>query len=171
VRAGKDIFIAQARDFMTTRMYGSLREIVAGWSKNLASGAPLMAPPIAVVRAVVPYVLWLPALFWLAPPILWLANGRQWAAVATVVSLLHLDRGVRPRTSAGLVCAPLSARLSRRRPHYDALGWRGRRLIEWRGRSYRPRNTASPRGTRSAPSRRATRSETCSRRRSVIPFS
>src|SRR5216110_2129094 len=32
VRAGKDIFIAQAREFMATRMYASLREIVAGWS-------------------------------------------------------------------------------------------------------------------------------------------
>jgi len=27
------------------------------------------------VRAVLPYLLWLPALFWVAPPILWLANG------------------------------------------------------------------------------------------------
>jgi len=30
---------------------GSLREIIGGWTKNLASGAPLMAPPISVVRA------------------------------------------------------------------------------------------------------------------------
>src|SRR2546427_9722403 len=88
VRAGKDIFIAQAREFMTTRMYGSLSEILAGWTKNLASGAPLMAPPIAVVRAVVPYLMWLPALFWLAPPIPWLTTGWHWAVVATVVSLL-----------------------------------------------------------------------------------
>src|SRR5712691_12340513 len=88
VRAGKDIFIAQAREFMTTRMYGSLREIIAGWSKNLASGAPLMAPPIRLVRAVIPYLMWLPALFWLSPPILWLLAGWPWAAVATVASLL-----------------------------------------------------------------------------------
>ena len=88
VRAGKDIFIVQARDFMTTRMYRSLREIIAGWSKNLASGAPLMAPPIELVRAVLPYLMWLPALFWFVPPILWLTTSWHWAAVATVISLL-----------------------------------------------------------------------------------
>ncbi len=92
VRAGKDIFIAQARDFMTTRMYGSLREIVAGWSKNLASGAPLMAPPIAVVRAVLPCFV------------------------------AHLDRSVRPRTSAGLVRPPLSARFDDPSVHHDPVG-------------------------------------------------
>src|SRR2546425_2200733 len=34
VRAGKDIFFAHAQEFMTTRMYGSLREIIVGWTKN-----------------------------------------------------------------------------------------------------------------------------------------
>jgi hypothetical protein len=47
-----------------------------------------MAPPIRVVRAVLPYLMWVPALFWLAPPILWLTTGWHWAAIATVVSLL-----------------------------------------------------------------------------------
>jgi chlorobactene glucosyltransferase len=137
VRAGKDIFIAQAREFMTTRMYGSLREILAGWTKNLASGAPLMAPPIAIVRAALPYLMWLPALFWLAPPILWLATGWHWAEIATVVSLLTW----------------IVVYITERAPVWYALlyplgsavvafimirsAWRGRRLIEWRGRSYR----------------------------------
>ena len=136
VRAGKDIFIAQARDFMATRMYGSLREIVAGWSKNLASGAPLMAPPIAVVRAVLPYLLWLPALFWVAPPILWLANGWHWAAVATVVSLLtwivvyaHERAPVWYALLYPLGSAVVAFIMLRS-------AWRGRRLIEWRGRTY-----------------------------------
>jgi chlorobactene glucosyltransferase len=137
VRAGKDIFIAQAREFMTTRMYGSLREIIAGWSKNLASGAPLMAPPIAVVRAALPYLMWLPALFWLAPPILWLATGWHWAAIATGVSLLTwiavyaTERG--PVWYALLY--PLGAAVVALIMIRSA--WRGRRLIEWRGRSYR----------------------------------
>jgi hypothetical protein len=137
VRAGKDIFIAQAREFMTTRMYGSLREIIAGWSKNLASGAPLMAPPIAVVRAALPYLMWLPALFWLAAPILWLATGWHWAAIATGVSLLTwiavyaTERG--PVWYALLY--PLGAAVVALIMIRSA--WRGRRLIEWRGRSYR----------------------------------
>ncbi len=137
MRAGKDIFIAQAREFMTTRMYGSLREIIAGWTKNLASGAPLMAPPIKVVRALLPYLMWLPALFWLAPPILWLTTGWHWAAIATVVSFVTW----------------IAVYASERAPVWYALlypfgsavvafimirsAWRGRRLIEWRGRSYR----------------------------------
>ncbi len=137
VRAGKDIFIAQAREFMTTRMYGSLHEIIAGWSKNLASGAPLMAPPIKVVRAVLPYLMWLPALFWLAPPILRFIAGWHWAAIATVASLLTWtlvyvkERApvwyalLYPLGSA--VVAFIMLRSARR----------GHRLIEWRGRSYR----------------------------------
>ncbi len=137
VRAGKDIFIAQAREFMTTRMYASLSEILAGWTKNLASGAPLMAPPIKLVRAALPYLMWLPALCWLAPPILWLATGWHWAAIATVISLLTW----------------VTVYASERAPVWYALlyplgsavvafimirsAWRGRRLIEWRGRRYR----------------------------------
>ncbi len=62
VRHGKDIFLAHAPDFMSTRMYRSLREIIDGWSKNLALGAPLVAPPIRLVRRLLPYLMWLPAL-------------------------------------------------------------------------------------------------------------
>ena len=136
VRAGKDIFIAQAREFMTTRMYGSLREILAGWTKNLASGAPLTAPPIAVVRRVLPYLMWLPALFWLAPPVLWLATGWHWAAIATAASLLTwiaVYAGERAPVWYAFLYPLGSAVVG-----FIMLrsAWRGRRLIEWRGRSY-----------------------------------
>ena len=136
VQAGKDIFIVQAREFMTTRMYGSLREIVAGWTKNLASGAPLTAPPRRWLRALIPYLMWLPALLWIIPPILWLATGARWAEIATAVSLLTWI----------IVCA------AERVPVWYALLYpvgaafvafiiirsaiRGRRIIEWRGRTY-----------------------------------
>jgi chlorobactene glucosyltransferase len=135
VRAGKDIFIAQAREFMTTRMYASLSEILAGWTKNLASGAPLMAPPIRLVRAVLPYLMWLPALFWLMPPILWITTGWQFAIVATIVSLLTwilvyaADRA--PLWYALLY--PLGATMVGFIMIRSAL--RGGR-IEWRGRIY-----------------------------------
>jgi chlorobactene glucosyltransferase len=87
VRAGKDIFLVHAQEFMATRMYGSLREILAGWTKNLASGVPLMAPPIPLLRTLLPYVMWMPALFWIAPPVAWVLTGAQAAANATLVSL------------------------------------------------------------------------------------
>jgi chlorobactene glucosyltransferase len=90
VRAGKDIFLAHAQKFMVTRMYGSLREIIDGWSKNLALGAPLMMPPIRWVRALAPYFMWVPALFWIVPPIVWLLRTPGWEAgkIATLASLL-----------------------------------------------------------------------------------
>jgi len=52
VRAGKDIFIAQARDLWprAVRLAGEI--VPAG--PRLASGAPLMAAADRVVRAVVP---------------------------------------------------------------------------------------------------------------------
>jgi len=140
VRAGKDIFIAQARDFMTTRMYGSLREIVAGWSKNLASGAPLMAPPNrrrsrGWFRTCCGYRR---SSGW--PAILWLANGRQWAAVATFVSLLTWIVVYAHERAPVLVCAALSASAQ---PFVALImmrsAWRGRRLIEWRAGVIGPR--------------------------------
>jgi chlorobactene glucosyltransferase len=136
VRAGKDIFIAQARAFMATRMYGSLREILAGWTKNLASGAPLMAPPIGIVRALLPYVMWLPALFWMAPPILWLTTGWHWAAIATVISLgTWIAVYVKERAPVWYALLyPLGAAVVGFIMLRSA--WRGRRLIEWRGRTY-----------------------------------
>ena len=136
VRAGKDIYIIEAREFMTTRMYASLREIVAGWTKNLATGAPLMAPPIGIVRAVLPYVMWLPALFWLFPPIVWLIAGSPFAAIATTASLLtwiavYIAEGA-PTWYALLY--PIGAAFVGFIMLRSA--WRGRRRIEWRGRIY-----------------------------------
>ncbi len=139
VRAGKDIFLVHAPEFMTTRMYGSLREILAGWTKNLALGAPLMMPPIPAVRALLPYVMWMPALAWIAPPLVWLIAGGGWgfAAIATLVSLLTwiiiyaAERGpiwyafLYPLGAAAVAFIMLRSAI------------RGRRLIEWRGRSYR----------------------------------
>ena len=136
VRAGKDIFLAYGEEFMTTRMYGSLREIIAGWSKNLASGVLLMTPPLRLIRAVVPYIMWLPALFWLAPPLAWWATGWDVAALATLASLLTwlaiytLHRA--PPWHAPLY--PLGAAMVAFIMIRSAL--RGKR-VEWRGRVYK----------------------------------
>lgn len=139
VRANKDIFLAYATNFMATRMYASLREIVAGWSKNLASGVPFMAPPIRWVRALLPYFMWIPSLFWLIPPVVWLMTGWQAAALATLISLITwialyaIERA--PVWYAALY--PLGAAMVAFIMLRSAV--RGRR-IEWRGRIY----SASP---------------------------
>lgn len=137
VRAGKNIFLAHATDLMTTRMYGSLREIVEGWSKNLALGAPLMVPPIRWVRAVLPYLMWVPSLFWVAPPIAWLAAGSHFAAIATIASLLTwivIYVGERGPVQYALLY-PLGAVMVAFIMIRSAL--RGGRKVEWRGRIYR----------------------------------
>src|SRR6266850_7882402 len=137
VRRGLDIFLAHAPDDMSTRMYGSLKEIVAGWSKNLALGAPLMAPPVRWIRAALPYVMWMPALLWLAPPILWVAFGWDFAAIATGASLITwigIYAGERAPVHYALLY-PLGAVMVAFIMIRSA--WRGSCKVEWRGRTYR----------------------------------
>lgn len=136
VRAGKDIFLVHAREFMATRMYASLREIVAGWTKNLASGVPLMAPPISFVRKLLPYLMWTPALFWIVPPVLWIVTGWHAAAIATLVSLVTwvaIYAAERAPVWYALLY-PLGASFVAFIMLRSA--WRGGRRIEWRGRTY-----------------------------------
>src|SRR5207302_643461 len=71
VRHHLDIFLTHAAQFMSVRMYSSLAEIVEGWTKNLALGVPLMFPPLPLVRRAAPYLMWLPALCWVLPPLFW----------------------------------------------------------------------------------------------------
>ena len=137
VRAGKDIFLIHGTEFMTTRMYGSLREIIAGWTKNLALGAPHMAPPIGVVRAVLPFLMWVPALFWIGPPIAWLVTHWEFARIATIVSLVTwivIYLGERGPVQYALLF-PLGAAMVAFIMLRSAL--RGGRRVEWRGRVYR----------------------------------
>jgi len=136
VTAGRDIFLAHALHDMRTRMYGSLREIVAGWSKNLALGARLMAPPVPWIRALLPYFMWMPALLWVGPPVLWAAYGWDFAAIATVASLvtwIGIYAGERGPLQYALLY-PLGAMMVAFIMMRSA--WRGKR-VEWRGRVYR----------------------------------
>jgi chlorobactene glucosyltransferase len=131
-----DIFLLHATEYMTTRMYRSLAEIVEGWSKNLAQGIPLTFPPIPLIRRAAPYIMWLPALCWIAPPLLWLANGWAWAASTTAISILIWATVYRteqvPVRYALLY--PLGAAMVAYIMLRSAL--RGSRKVEWRGRVY-----------------------------------
>jgi chlorobactene glucosyltransferase len=138
VRAGKDVFLVYATEFMATRMYASLREIVGGWSKNLAAGVPFMTPPVRWIRALVPYLMWIPSLFWLAPPVAWLATGSQLAFIATALSLLTwlAVYAVERAPVWYAVFYPVGAAIVAFIMLRSAV--RGRR-IEWRGRVYSTR--------------------------------
>ena len=137
VRADKDIFLAHASDYMSTRMYRSLPEIVGGWSKNLALGAPLMTPPILLARQAIPYLMWLPSLFWVLPPVGWALFELDFAMVATIASFLTwLEVYRQERAPLGYaVLYPVGAVMVAYIMIRSA--WRGARKVEWRGRLYR----------------------------------
>ena len=143
-RGGRDIFLVHATEFMTTRMYRTLGEIVAGWSKNLALGAPLMAPPVGIIRSLLPYLMWLPVLAWIGPPLAWLAWRWDFALIAMAASLLTWMEIYR-REQAPLAYAllyPVGASMVA----YIMLrsAWRGGRKVEWRGRVYHARAAGTP---------------------------
>lgn len=135
IKADRDIFLVHAVEFMTTRMYASLGEIWAGWTKNLASGAPQMMPPIRLVRAAFPWVMWMPNLLWLVPPILVAWTGALPWIVVVLLSLLIW--GVICRNEAVPVWYALLYPLGAGAVTAIMLrsAARGRR-IEWRGRRY-----------------------------------
>ncbi|HET7296589.1 MAG TPA: hypothetical protein VFI66_05565, partial [Gemmatimonadales bacterium] len=138
VRHQLDIFLTHGEPYMSTRMYRDLAGILEGWTKNLATGVPLAFPPSPLVRAAARYFMWLPALAWIAPPLLWAWFGWPWAAVTTGVSLGVWLAAYR---AAG---APL--RYAFLFPAGAAMvawimmrsAWRGSRRVEWRGRVYTP---------------------------------
>jgi chlorobactene glucosyltransferase len=136
VRAGKDIFLVHAPELMSTRMYRSLAEIIEGWSKNMALGAPLMLPPVRWLRRVAPFLLWIPSLAWILPPLLWALTGWTPAIVATVLSLVTwvlIYRNEKAPLGYALLY-PLGALIVAGIMIRSAI--RGARRVEWKGRTY-----------------------------------
>jgi chlorobactene glucosyltransferase len=136
VRHGLNIFLVHGSEYMTTRMYRSLAEIVEGWSKNLALGVPLTLPPLPWLRRAAPYLMWLPSLAWVAPPVWWALHRGSWA-LATIAISLAIWVVVYWAEKAPLRYAllyPLGATMVA----YIMLrsAWRGGRKIVWRGRQY-----------------------------------
>ena len=82
-------------DELSTRMYGSLREIVDGWTKNVWTAAPEVMPGGRLGQLLIPLLLPLPALAALAPPLVLLAqfvlpvasNVVAWAALSSLAML------------------------------------------------------------------------------------
>jgi chlorobactene glucosyltransferase len=137
VRHHLDIFLTHGDEYLTTRMYRSLAGIREGWTKNLALGVPLAFPPVPALRRAVPYLMWLPALLWIGPPLLWAVYGWWWAGVATLISLVIWGAvywGQRAPLWYALLY-PLGAGMVAYIMIRSAL--RGSGKVEWRGRIYR----------------------------------
>jgi chlorobactene glucosyltransferase len=141
VRRGGRLHFAFAERLMETRMYHGLGPLIEGWSKNVYLGGRRSFPEEPLRRALVPLMLVLAFCFWLAPPAMVLAGllsaDVSRAAVAAVgLSALFWSLicfGMRIPVWYGLGY-PLGAAVAL----YIAVRStvRGRRRVEWRGRTY-----------------------------------
>ena len=141
VRRGGRLHFAFAERLMETRMYQGLGALVEGWSKNVYLGGRRSFPEEPVLRALVPVMLALAFCFWLAPPVALLfgllAGAPAHAAiVATGLSALFwclICFGMEIPAIYGLGY-PLGAAVALYIAARSTL--RGRRRVEWRGRTY-----------------------------------
>lgn len=65
--AGMNVHLISGMDQLTTRMYSSLREIIAGWTKNIWAGGRWVLPENAIVRGVLRWMMPLSAVPSLIP--------------------------------------------------------------------------------------------------------
>ncbi|HEX7052046.1 MAG TPA: glycosyltransferase family 2 protein [Longimicrobiales bacterium] len=142
VAAGYRMFLAHAEELMTTRMYRSLRELVEGWTKNVATGARQTVAPW--LRPAVPWLVAASFLaLWVLPPLVLFGSAiagrdsivRAWAAAATGISLVGwLVADLRLHVPPGYVLLyPLGAVMAALIFVRSAL--RGERVV-WKGRWY-----------------------------------
>jgi hypothetical protein len=69
-RAGRRWYLAHAVELLETRMYAGLRDLIAGWTKNVFVGGRRSYPDEPIRRALVPAMFLVNGLFWLLPPVL-----------------------------------------------------------------------------------------------------
>ena len=137
-RSGKAIRLRSAPEALSTRMYRSTGEMVAGWTKNLAS---LMPSPVSLAMWRVLDILLLaglpmialgwPGLIWWQEAAIWLVWARTLLRFYTRVARAHagaLDTALSP---LGL---PLFVFLLVR----SVVLYRVRREVAWKGRRYNP---------------------------------
>ena len=146
LRRGQKLHFAFAERLMETRMYHGLAHLIEGWSKNIYLGGRRSFPDEPVLRNLVPAMLIVAMLFWLAPPAaVFLASVAvpgltplaPAAVAATALSAafwMLMCYGMKIPVRYGLAY-PLGALTAL----YIILrsSWRGARRVEWRGRVYR----------------------------------
>jgi len=141
VRRGGRLHFAFAERLMETRMYQGLGALIEGWSKNVYLGGRRSFPEEPVRRALVPVMLALAFCFWLAPAaalLFGLLAGvpAHAAIVATGLGALFwclICFGMQIPAIYGLGY-PLGAAVALYIAARSTL--RGRRRVEWRGRTY-----------------------------------
>lgn len=142
VRRGHRLSVRLAETAFATRMYRSLGDLVAGWSKNIVRGGLATMPP-RLRPFVAPFSVLFAAALWLLPPVALLAaltglGGGWllvWAGTTVGVSAL-LWTFVTARMGApaayGLLY-PLGASVGM---YIFLRSWARGRNVEWKGRRY-----------------------------------
>ncbi len=147
VRKGGRLTVRAAEDVFVTRMYTSLRDLVNGWTKNLATGARQSA--VGWSRIALPGILAFVLAAWLLPAtalgvaaVLHLAGTPPppaftlWAALATLLATVIWVAGYR-RFGAPAAYALLHWAGALVVVVIVLRSWmRGTRRIEWKGRRY-----------------------------------
>lgn len=142
VRAGRRLSVRMAETAFATRMYRSLPDLVAGWSKNIVQGGlatmpPRLRPFVAPFSALSGFVMWL------LPPLALVAalagvggSGLAlWSGLAVGISAVHwalftARMGASP--AYGLLY-PLGAAVGM---YIFLRSWIRGRNVEWKGRAY-----------------------------------
>lgn len=141
-RAGLALRIRSAEDDLETRMYRSLPDLVAGWTKNIITGGLLSVPPWT--RPFLPAVSLLAGVgLWLVPPVALALSSfgvggpllLRWSAVVCGVSALLWALFTR-RMGASAVYGllyPLGAAVA---SYIFVQSWTNGRHVRWKGRTY-----------------------------------
>ncbi|MFC1660061.1 glycosyltransferase [Gemmatimonadota bacterium] len=142
VREGRKLLIFAAEDALSTRMYHNLGELVAGWSKNVATGSKQVTRGWFRALAI-PTVIAFEVVIWILPAAVLVAGLAgslapeltAWAVVTTILSVLFwaiASFRFRVNPAFGLLF-PLGAAVE---SYILVKSWiRGRR-VEWKGRVY-----------------------------------
>lgn len=136
-RTGLRVRMMFGESLLSTRMYRTLGQMIEGWSKNLYTGARQSMSSHPLLMPLAPLLVMGVFLFWLLPPLLFLAGILPGAmAIAIGCSLVVwalVNRGMRIplRYTPGY---PLGAVMALAIMIRSTI--RGRRKIVWKGREY-----------------------------------
>jgi chlorobactene glucosyltransferase len=144
-RKGRALRVRSAEDDLATRMYRSLEELVAGWTKNIVTGG-LQSLPRALRPLMAPLSLLTGVGLWLAPPLVLIAalagvggSGLLlWAATVYALSAVIwtvFTHQMHAPARYGLLY-PIGAALG---TYIFIRSWVRGRDVEWKGRRYRLR--------------------------------
>ena len=143
-RAKLGVRLVRGEEQLSTHMYASLSELIAGWGKNIFAGGIHAMPGGAVGRVLFPFVLPLVPLMTLAPVIILMlasaeglgAGWLEWSAItaaANVVWWALIYHGFRQRVWYALI-APLGSAMllyiiGRAVARGRRVGWKGREYL------------------------------------------